>query len=285
MKKLSLLFAALCCAFTVSAADTYIVAGAEALCGSSWNTTDPNNLMTESNGVYTKVYANVPVGKGYQFKVVKNGSEWIGDASGNNVTFDVVEACDVTITLNPTSKEITVTGAGTKLPTDLEIEGIYAVGNGSGNWLNGANWDVAAAANKMTEVSPKIYQIAYTGVPTGTYEMKFAANGSWTDSWGEVGNYTISESVKDYDAAYNGGNIKISHSFEKADITLELNLVNFDYVKKSGAKFSVTIAEKSETSALENAAVKQDAIKVIENGQMYIIRDGVRYNVLGAQAK
>ncbi len=283
MKKLSLLFAAFCCAITISAADTYIVAGVEALCGSNWSATDENNLMTESGGVYTKVYANVPIGKTYLFKVVKNGSEWIGDATGNNVTFEVTQACDVTITFNPSSKEIAVTGAGVHLPTDLEISGIYAVGNGSGNWLNGESWNPAAEANKMTEVSPKVYQITYAAVPAGSYEVKFAANGSWADSWGYDG--TISESVEDYDAAYNGGNIKISHTLESADITLELDLTAFNYPTKAGAKFSVTIKEHSDISALENVEMKQEARKVIENGQIYIIRDGVRYNMLGAEVK
>ncbi len=37
------------------------------------------------------------------------------------------------------------------------------------------------------------------------------------------------------------------------------------------------------TSALENVAAEVKATKVIENGQLVIIRDGVRYNALGAQ--
>ncbi len=228
-----------------AAADTYVVAGVEALCGSNWSATDQNNLMTEANGVYTKVYTNVPVGKNYQLKVVKNGNDWIGDATGNNVTFHIIEACDVTVTFNPTTSEITVTGTGVTLPTGLEIEAIYAVGNGNGaEWLNGANWDQAAAANKMAEVSPFVYQIAYTGVPAGNYELKFAANGAWTDSWGAVGDYTISSSIEDYDAAYKGGNIKINNTFAKADITLEIDLSKFDYATKTGAKFSLTITEQ-----------------------------------------
>ncbi len=38
-------------------------------------------------------------------------------------------------------------------------------------------------------------------------------------------------------------------------------------------------------AALENVTTERVACKVIENGQIYIIRDGVRYNVLGAQVK
>ncbi len=257
-----------------AAADTYVVAGSEALCGSSWNTTDENNLMTEANGVYIKVYTNVPVGKNYQLKVVKNGNNWFGDATGNNITFHIIEACDVTVTFNPATSEITVTGTGVTFPTGLEIEAIYAVGNGGAEWLNGANWDQAAAANKMAEVSPFVYQIAYTGVPAGNYELKFAANGAWTDSWGEVGDYTISSSIEDYDAAYNGGNIKINNTFAKADIALEIDLSKFDYATKTGAKFSVTITEQ----AAAEPVLVVDTLSVVDfpvSGTSYASNSGV----------
>jgi hypothetical protein len=39
-------------------------------------------------------------------------------------------------------------------------------------------------------------------------------------------------------------------------------------------------------SALENVeAVKVGAEKVIENGQIFILKNGVKYNALGAQVK
>lgn len=41
-------------------------------------------------------------------------------------------------------------------------------------------------------------------------------------------------------------------------------------------------AKKNTAAAVENVAVEAKAIKVIENGQIVIIRDGVRYNAVGA---
>ena len=38
-----------------------------------------------------------------------------------------------------------------------------------------------------------------------------------------------------------------------------------------------------ETTGVEDVVVKKNILKVIKNGQMYIIRDGKAYNVLGAQ--
>lgn len=41
--------------------------------------------------------------------------------------------------------------------------------------------------------------------------------------------------------------------------------------------------EGDEESAVENTTIKSNIIKTIENGQVVIIKDGVRYNLLGAQ--
>ncbi len=43
------------------------------------------------------------------------------------------------------------------------------------------------------------------------------------------------------------------------------------------------IAIEEETTALEQVTAEVQVTKIIENGQVYIIRDGVRYNVLGAK--
>ena len=53
--------------------DTYIVAGVEALCGSSWDLFDTNNQMTfnKKTGAYEITYTDVPVGN-HEFMVTKN---------------------------------------------------------------------------------------------------------------------------------------------------------------------------------------------------------------------
>ena len=78
--------------------DVYVVAGVAALCGSAWNGSDTNNQMTPNadKSVYTKVYTNVAAGD-YQFKIVKNGAQWIPDP-GDNKWFKVEGTSDVTST-------------------------------------------------------------------------------------------------------------------------------------------------------------------------------------------
>ena len=236
---------------SVSAADSvYVVAGVAELCGTLWDPspeTSADNIMTaKEDGTYEIVYSDVAVMNGYQFKVVGDGTNWYGVDGGNdNFTFNVKSECDVTITFDPEALKITVTGDGVEIPTDLVIESMRAVGNGDGNWLNGAAWDPAADDNLMTEVAPKVYEITYTDLDAfDNYQVKFAANGSWAANWGGVyeGSGVVSEAIFNKDDPQ----MAIEVPYELADVTLRLDLTNFDYATKQGAKFTVTVTDKSE---------------------------------------
>ena len=204
-------------------AGTYYVAGVAALCGSEWNAADPANKLewNGTTGLFEKVYTNVAAGT-YQFKITDG--TWINawGKDGQNYTFAVSTACDVTITFNATSKAVSAEGTGVGAGTGLEIKSITAVGAGKGSFLNGKSWDVAAAVNHMT-ANGSVYTITYANVAAGTYEVKFAANDSWNDIWGSTG---AAYSGGNAEAVYNGQNIKFTVK-EPADITLTLNLTGF----------------------------------------------------------
>ncbi len=238
MKKILLMLVALIAtSFSAMAEDIYIVAGSGDLCGTSWDGTDLNNKMTDNgDGTYSKTFTNVAVMNGYQFKVAKNGEEWYGDEAGNNITFNVTTACDVTITFNATTFKSTVTGTGVQAYV-FNVEKVIAVGNGAGAWLNDAAWDPNADVNKMTEVADKVYEITFDNVPVDEgYMVKFATNGSWADNFGGF----FEASGKESDAIYNSGNI--TFNLEKAGtVTLRLDLSKFDYATRTGAKFVVTL--------------------------------------------
>lgn len=243
MKKILLMLVALIAtSVSAMAEDYYIVAGMESLCGSVWDGNDTNNQMNAvGNGTYAKTYANVAVAEGYQFKVVKNGTEWIGKDNGENITFNVSTACDVTITFNPADNAITVTGEGV---TDyyFKVDKVVAVGNGSGSWLNGASWEPGNDANAMTKVADGVYEISWNNVPAGDdYQLKFAVNGAWTDNFGGV----FEESGKETTAYYNSGNITFSTT-EAGTVKARLDLSNFDYATKLGATYTVTLPGTSE---------------------------------------
>lgn len=265
--------------------DTYVVAGFSSLCGSNWSATDAANAMTLQGDVYVKTYTNVAAGT-YQFKVVKNGSEWIGK-DGNNVEFAVETTCDVTITFNPADYSITVTGAGV-IKATLNVTAMYAVGNGSDVWLNGANWDTSAAANKMTQIGDAKWTITYTNVPAGNnYQFKFAANGTWDHSWG--GAYTASGEVSE--AWYNAQtNITLSLT-ETSNVTLVIDLSEYDHETKLGATFTVTVAPVvaeptpvtlTLVTDVDTTAYDEVGFRVTYNGQSVDLLDTTVYeNVTG----
>ena len=228
---------------------TYVVAGVPELCGKNWDGSvegnEENIMASNGDGTYIKVYTNVAVKNDYTFKVVENLSDgtqnWYGADGGNNVSFDVVSVCDVTITFDSATKEINVTGSGVEFTTDLVVDSVTVVGNGNyERWLNGELWNPGAYANQMTEVEPKVYEITYTNLEKDLYcEFKFAINSSWTDNFGG----TFSASGVETNAVYNGSTMSFTTSYELTDVTIRLDLSGFDFATKSGATFTVTLVE------------------------------------------
>lgn len=89
----------------------------------------------------------------------------------------------------------------------------------------------------MTKVSENVYEITFEDVESDNYQVKFAANNTWTDNWG--GSFV--DSGVETDAEYNIGNIEVPVVANGATVKLVLDLTNFDYPTRSGAKFTVTI--------------------------------------------
>lgn len=121
--------------------------------------------------------------------------------------------------------------------TEVTFNSITAVGNGDENWLNGANWNSAAAANHMTETAPNVYEITYTGVAAyDDYQVKFAADDGWTDNWGAEDSTSLSGN-----AVHNGETIMFSVETDNSTVKLVLDLSNYNPDTKTGATYSVTI--------------------------------------------
>ena len=135
---------------------------------------------------------------------------------------------------------------------------MHAVGNGDPDdesWLNGVAWD--PTANEMEQVADKVYEITYHNVPEfDNYQVKFAANGKWADSWGSAEEGFTPESGVAFDAVYNGQNLTVNVPYALADVTLRIDLSNFNYATKLGAVATVTVTEASQvpTTAPETTA-------------------------------
>ena len=92
--------------------------------------------MTFANNVWSKTYTVDGAKKDVQLKAVKNGSEWIGDETGNNVTFNLKSAGTFTVYCDGT--KTWVEGDIVTYDDGLDVQSVTAVGNGtpgSDNWL------------------------------------------------------------------------------------------------------------------------------------------------------
>ena len=100
----------------------------------------------------------------------------------------------------------------------------------------------------MTEVAEDVWEIEFEEVPDGfERQIKFAIDGAWTHNFGGAfGAWTHNfggafvESGVQTDAVYNGDNITFDTD-DVCNITVRLDLTNFDFTTKEGAKAYVRI--------------------------------------------
>ena len=210
-----------------------------------WGATDA--LTKQADGTYA-ITVSLAAGT-YEYKV--GTEDWGWSCPAENAALTVEVDGNVTFVLNVDAYTVTVTGAGEPAPEPqpdpMVIESVIAVGEGSGNFLYDVEWDPAFSLNGMEETEG-VYTITYMGVAAGTYEYKFAANGTWGISWG-AGCETVSGET--YDAYYNGNNNILNVAVDNSTVILTLDLTGMDYVTGAGAKCSVEIIEPAVSSAPE----------------------------------
>ena len=234
------------------AEDVFVLAGSSNFVSTGWSPDPDSYKMTKGDdGVYSVVVPEVAAEEGalYQVKVVQfvggdpANAVWHGmDNTDLNYDFMLSQDCDVTVTYNPATGEINVTGDGV-VPPVYNISKITAVGAGQGNFLNGIVWDPDAADNQMTEVKPGVYEITFEDCDTNTdYQFKFAANGGWDMNWGLV-KETEAKLNEPNPAQYNSDNILFNVESEEdtVNVTIQLDISNWDTVKKGGATYTVFI--------------------------------------------
>ena len=248
-------------AISVAAADgeetvTYTVAGSSATIfnGTAWDASNVANDMTldAASGNYVITYTDVQPADAIQLKVVKDHA-WDESYPEQNVAFNVKTACDVTVTFNPDTKDVTVTGDGVTQDEDLVVKSVIAVGNGEDTYLNGANWDPCDPANALTEdpENPGVWKMTMEGIYAfDNYQIKFAINSvdeegnptsnPWAHNFGseEETQYPVNT---DLDAFYNGQNCIFEVEEDESTVELTLDLRNFDFATKSGAKMRVDV--------------------------------------------
>lgn len=199
---------------------TVVVSGSQNFCSGNWTSED---AMTydEASGLW-KITLAAKDDKVIEFKVVYDGS-WYGNNGDDNYRFLVEEPSDVTITFDPVTFVATYSGDKVKEYNPNQIDFIVAAG--SAGLLNGVNWGVElpdAEANKLVAEDEGYYTLTIKGVEAGSYNFKFAANGSWAKQWGAGAQTAVENGVAL--AAVEGSNPP-----------------NFDLVLPKGAIYDVTL--------------------------------------------
>ena len=202
----------------------------------AWKSDAAANRMTWDAvaGKYSKTYTVTKAYKSVSLKAVYDGV-WYGD-NGENVKFSLSGAGTFTVLFDKNSKEVTVEGAIVG-PEQFDFEYVTIAGNGNGNWLGGESWSTTAVANRMTEVATDIYEITFDDVPGAECQFKFSFNGGWDYEIGGVFEAFGTASAAVY--GNTAGTITFT-ALDKTDITIRLDLSNFNFATKAGATFTVT---------------------------------------------
>ena len=282
---------------------TYTVAGDAALCGEAWNWELAANDMTNNgDGTYTWTKAGVTVEGELSFKVfVDHKSEPAYPAENWVIkpeNYEGVGVYDVTITFTESSKEIAValtkqvvaptpdytrtTTAGKFgticLPFGGEIEGaeLYeCVGKETGK---------VYIASVTTLEAGKPYIFKATAAELAVYsDGTTASAGNHNGLYGTFNNETV-VAAGDY--------ILLNNELRPSDGTAKVN-ENRAYLvmskvpegaptKMPGRRYvSMSVTGENEATGFENIITTNAPVKVIENGQLIIIRNGEKFNAQG----
>jgi hypothetical protein len=169
---------------------TWTVAGAEAIFGSSWDTGNTENDMTSTDGTnytLTKEGVVLEAGVSYGFKIVADHSwDEAYPAENYNLTVQENGTYTVTITFNKDTKEV---GARTQKTGEAVIgDKVWTIAGVEE--LMGSAWNNADTNNDMTNMGDGTFQLVKYNVAMEAeknYEFKVLANHSWDENYGENG--------------------------------------------------------------------------------------------------
>ena len=190
---------------------TWTVAGAEAIFGSSWDTGNTDNDMTSADGInyiLTKEGVVLEAGVSYGFKIVADHAwDEAYPADNYNLTVEENGTYTVTITFNKDTKDVAArtvkTGDAVIADKIWTIAGVEE--------LMGSGWDQTDTNNDMTDMGDGTFQLVKYNVAMEAeknYEFKVLANHSWDENYGADGqpggdNVTVSvETAGNYDVTF-----------------------------------------------------------------------------------
>ena len=176
------------------AVDTYIIAGDENLLGVNWSGTAEQNKMTLVNDTATLVLDSVHLAAGnYEFKVVKNGGEWIPEGTNNNSSVSINTEGYYRVTFTYIEGSQAATAVAELLGEPVVVPDVFTVA-GSSTALFGTAWDATNTDNDMTEMTVEGttgYVLVKANIElkeNDTIEWKVVKNHSWDVNYGDPQN-------------------------------------------------------------------------------------------------
>ena len=210
----------------------------------SWGFTPGNadgGLRNNGDGTYSRTFTATKAVSKAMLKVTDGAEQWYGDDFGRNYTFTITGAGEFTVTYYSATHKVSVSGS-IVAEYVLPVSTVTALGAGANNFLNDKVW-AFSDDNKLSEVSPGVWEISYDNVGAGSYEFKFALDGSWSANFGPESSTAVISGVAQ-NAKYNASdNIAFNVGSDNASVKLQLDLSNYSYLTDSGAKFTVTVTE------------------------------------------
>ena len=263
--------------------DTYQIVGAFT---NNWNTTDAIQFE-EVDGVLTAV---VPDLSG-TFKIIKNRA-W-DEQWGTNRETNAGLAMGVPYVMgakndsgDPANLALanpfgSYTNATLTLKKEANGDMVLTLVSGTFQLMQ-ADWHLPGEAlgwncnaeQRFEKVSDNTYELL-----AAEFGNRFkVVYGNWAVEFGAPDAETLWEINKEYTLAFKGSDFNaVDNAAVFTDCTIRL-VVDYE-----NAVVKITIS--TETTGVEDVVAPTQITKVIENGQMIIIRDGVRYNALGAVVK
>ena len=145
-------------------------------------------MAKQDDGTYKKEYTDIVIPEGvtsFEYKIVKNGAEWIGDPANNGDNFVVsVNAggtYNFTFTINPETNAVNCEAVRTDAPVEPDTWTIAGAQE-----ILGSFWEPTDEANDMTSEDNTTWTLTKTGLflAKGDYGYKVVKNHSWEVNYG-----------------------------------------------------------------------------------------------------
>lgn len=240
---------------------TYTVAGGKTdLFGTSWDPTNTANDMTkQEDGTYKWEKTDLTLAAGsIGFKVCEDHA-WAVAYPAQDYQLAIPEAgiYTITITFNPAAEADKVAAVATKTGDAVVIPTVAMHGNFLGSWADTENFTLAegnATASLTLNLAADQYE----------FGMRIGGSDNWT-----ANGATLTREANSTDVSVGSGNMKLT-----ADVA-------GDYIFTYTFETHTLAVTFPIGTGITNTAVDAQIIKTIENGQLIIIKNGVKYDVHG----